>query len=75
MSSGLLRWITGAHLFLGAWIFIGYVVWWEINHATGSPFWMHVRIAVSCIITLILLEISLNLMGKTHIVPRLPYSF
>jgi len=68
--SEILRWITGTHIFFGAWIFMGYVVWREINNSKGSGFWMYVRIAISSIITLWLLEISLNLMGKTYLIPR-----
>lgn len=70
--SPLSRWIFGTHVFLGAWLLLGYATWREITAPSRvqKSYMLNIRLAVVCVITLFLLYFSLNLMDSTYLIPK-----
>jgi predicted nucleic-acid-binding protein len=57
------HWIFGVHIFIAAWVLLGYVIWLEITTKKETNKWMNLRLMVFIIITLILLKISIKFMN------------
>jgi len=71
--SPISRWVIGAHLFLGAWVFFAYICWLDIDPTRKDnlpDIWRKVRLTFASILLMVLMYVSLTLMGNTHLIPR-----